>query len=84
MKILTWITFNCRVKIYNEFICQSTSPEVSKELVNHVLDFVNCPDKILKQNFNSSFKQSISLSCSILFEYNFSALVSCEPMVGSY
>ncbi|VVC45583.1 Hypothetical protein CINCED_3A015533 [Cinara cedri] len=31
-----------------KFVCQMTSPEVSKQLGNHIVNFVNCPDKRLK------------------------------------
>lgn len=48
---LTWINKNSRVKIYNKFVCQLTSPGVNKKIGNHVIDFLNCPDKRLRETF---------------------------------
>lgn len=44
---LTWLDSNSRVKIYNKFICQLTSPRVNKQLGNHIIDF-------LREAFGSS------------------------------
>lgn len=51
---LTWINKNSRVKIYNKFICQLTSPSVNKQLGNHITDFFNCPHKRLNKTFKSN------------------------------
>lgn len=45
---LRWNTDNSSVKIYNNFVCQITSPGVTKTLGNHIINFVKCPDKRLR------------------------------------
>lgn len=39
---LTWLTYNGRVKMYNKFACQVTSLGVGKDIVNHIIDSINC------------------------------------------
>lgn len=54
---LTWFNNNFRVKMYSKFICQITSPGVCKQLGNHIVNFVNCPDKRLKETFEGELAQ---------------------------
>lgn len=50
---LRWNNKNSSVKIYNKFVYQVTSPLVSKQIGNHIIDFLNCPDKRLNNTFSS-------------------------------
>ncbi|XP_046982715.1 uncharacterized protein LOC124552478 [Schistocerca americana] len=49
---LTWKNGSSRVKIYSKYICQLTNPGMSKQLGNHIINLVNCPNARLKQTFN--------------------------------
>lgn len=54
MDCLTWVYDGIRAKIYNKFVCQVTSPGVIKDIGNHILDFIVCPDKRLRETFANS------------------------------
>lgn len=69
---LTWLTDNCRVKIYNKFICQITSPGVNKTIGNHIVDFLNCPDKRLKDTFASELAKDCGITRLEATIYNYS------------
>lgn len=69
---LTWLTDNCRVKIYNKFICQITSPGVNKTIGNHIVDFLNCPDKRLRETFTSKIAKDRGITRLEATIYNYS------------
>lgn len=45
------------VNVDNKFVCKLTSPGINKQLENHIIDFLNCPDKRLKETFGSEIAQ---------------------------
>lgn len=69
---LTWLTSNARVKIYNKFICQLTSPGVNKCIGNHIIDFLNCPDKRLKETFSNTLAKEHGITRLEATIYNYS------------
>jgi hypothetical protein len=52
---LTWLDNlrgrTVRAKVYNKFVCQVTSPAVTKSIGNHLVDFLDCPDARLRATF---------------------------------
>ncbi|MBS0032581.1 MAG: hypothetical protein KFE23_00475 [Candidatus Baumannia cicadellinicola] len=68
---LTWINSNSRVKIYNKFVCQMTSPGINKILGNNVVNFVNCPDKRLKETFSSELAKNNGITRLEATIYNY-------------
>lgn len=69
---LTWLTSNARVKIYNKFICQITSPGVNRTIGNHIVDFLHCPDARLKKTFASALakEHGITRLEATIYNYN--------------
>ena len=87
---LTWLTDNCRVKIYNKFICQITSPGVNKTIGNHIVDFLNCPDKRLRDTFASTLakENGITRLEATIYNYNinnneiiYNPLEDCKTLI---
>lgn len=73
---LTWITpSKARAKIYNKFICQLTSPGINKQLGNHVVDFINCPDARLNETFSSTLAKEHGITRLEATIYNYSTLL---------
>ncbi|KAE9521970.1 hypothetical protein AGLY_017629, partial [Aphis glycines] len=68
---LTWLNENSRVKVYNKFICQMTSPGVNKQLGNHFINFINCPDKRLKETFGSELARKNGITRLETTIYNY-------------
>jgi len=68
---LTRLNENSRVKVYNKFVCQMTSPGVNKQLGNHIINFLNCPDKRLKETFGSELahKNGITRLEATIYNY---------------
>jgi len=69
---LTWLTSNAKVKIYNKFIYQVTSPGVNKSIGNHIINFLNCPDVRLKDTFSSTLakEHGITRLEATIYNYN--------------
>uniref|UniRef100_A0A8D9AI20 Uncharacterized protein n=1 Tax=Cacopsylla melanoneura TaxID=428564 RepID=A0A8D9AI20_9HEMI len=68
---LTWLTSNARVKIYNKFVCQITSPGVNKTIGNNIINFINCPDKRLKETFASTLAKENGITRLEATIYNY-------------
>lgn len=51
MDCLTWVYNGIRAKIYNKFICKVTSPGVNRDIGNHIISCIACPDKRLRETF---------------------------------
>jgi len=68
---LTWLNKNSIAKIYNKFVCQMTSPGINKQLGNHIIDFLNCPDKRLKKTFGSELAQKKGITRLEVTIYNY-------------
>ncbi|XP_065207972.1 uncharacterized protein LOC135836844 isoform X2 [Planococcus citri] len=71
---LTWVNSNTRVKIYNKFVCQMTSPGVRQKIGNRIVDFIYCPNNRLSETFQSDLAQRhgiLRLEATI-YNYNYS------------
>ncbi|XP_065207970.1 uncharacterized protein LOC135836843 [Planococcus citri] len=79
---LTWVNSNTRVKIYNKFICQMTSPGVRQRIGNHIVDFIDGRNKRLRETFQSYLARLhgvLRLEATI-YNYNY----SCSGSDKSY
>lgn len=72
LNCLTWVS-NCnkRIKVYNKFVCQMTSPGVNKTFGHHIVNFVNCPDERLRNTFNDSRAKEHGITRLEATIYNF-------------
>jgi len=68
---LTWLNENSRAKMYNKFVCQMTSPGINKQLGNHIIDFLSCPDKRLQTTFESELAQKNGITRLEVTIYNY-------------
>lgn len=85
---LTWMTpGGARVKIYNKFVCQVTSPGVAAPIGNHIVDFANCPDARLKQTFASDLAKEhgiTRLEATIYNSDSTNCIEACKLLLEEY
>ena len=56
---ISCILQNCRIKIYNKTACQFKSPGVTQTFGSNLFNYINCPQKRLKESFEKTIEQGL-------------------------